>query len=155
VPSVALAPLEARAILGQPLEKMAALLIPAGYAITRARADLADGERLVDALDPTMNIEIPLLDLPVLDRLACDRGCLGSFSHGSRACPDLETSWCKLAVEMPPPDAEHDRIHSGDGDTNCFHSFRRETRGCDELVETWYSCPTATRDAPIDCSCQP
>lgn len=123
--------------------------IPAGYAVWRMDADVAAGERFLDAFDPTIDIEVPVVDSPVLDQLACEGGCDVRFAYGSPDCPDLETTWCTLRPQLPPAGVVW---VSGGGcaDGQCIVGWQRLTiEGCTRRLETWYSCPTPPEEAPL------
>jgi hypothetical protein len=141
----------------EPWQPYGAREIPAGYVVQRMRADVAAGERFFDGFDPAMDIEIPLSGSPILDGFACDGGCIGSFVHGEAECPDLETGWCSVAPEMPPPDAEYRGVQcrpvggeNGYYREACNPVWSKVTWGCDRFAELWLGCPVPGPDSEPD-----
>lgn len=127
--------------------------IPAGYAVQRADADLAAGERFLDAFDPAVDIEVPLIGVDDLVYSICDGGCSRQLAHGDPTCPDLETAWCTFATEMAPADAVPAGTRcEGAAQNNivwCTHVWVRISGGgCAPMFETWYGCPYEDPENP-------
>jgi hypothetical protein len=140
--------------------------IPAGYAISRDKRDLADG-RIVDAFDPAMNIEVPMIGSPLLDQLTCTAGLyVNAFTYGDPDCPDQQTTGCTRKPQMPPADAAHSGVQcwyeggsgAGSGDQQiCTDTWAASVYGCAFEQAQWWGCPAATADdaAAHPCSCLP